>query len=120
MSDAAPLPIAWRDIPGKGRGVVALQDFAAGAEIERSPVLLMPKSQIDDTLLDEYVFDWSEDEYAVALGLLMVYNHSDAPNAKLAYDYAAATAFMTALRPIKRSEEITWDYGIPLWFDAAI
>lgn len=114
-----PALAAWREVPGKGRGVVALRDLAAGDIIERSPVLIVPNTVADDTLLDEYVFWWTPTECAVALGLMMVYNHSDDPNAKMDCQYDDRTVTMTALRSIRAGEEICWNYGIELWFDAA-
>lgn len=111
--------IRWHDIPGKGRGVTASEHIPAGTLVEHAPVLVMPKAQLEETLLDEYCLWWSDDhggEYAVGLGLLMIYNHSDNPNIAIKYDYEDKSVRVVALRDIKAGEELCWDYKIPLWF----
>jgi SET domain-containing protein len=44
-------------------------------------------------------------------------NHSDTPNASFTRDFDALTMTFTALRDIEVGEEITIDYGIPLWWE---
>lgn len=60
--------------PGRGRGVFASQDLPAGELIEDAPVLLLTKEQwedgkMDDTILGEYGFCWSNGGMAIALGM---------------------------------------------------
>jgi SET domain-containing protein len=44
-------------------------------------------------------------------------NHSAEPNAKFVRNIEALTMTFTALRDITAGEEITIDYGIPIWWD---
>ena len=115
-----------KKIPGKGRGVFANGPILKGMIIERVPVILFPVQEIyTDTIstkLADYVFNWGNDEVAIALGYGSLYNHSYQPNAT----YAAKgrrTQVYSALRDIESDEEITVNYnGSPknqeeLWFD---
>ena len=43
-------------------------------------------------------------------------NHSDTPNARFTRNVKALSMTFTALRDIKAGEEITIDYGIPVWW----
>lgn len=98
-----------------GRGVFATKDFAAGETIEVAPVLVLtPEERIKytDTLLDWYIFPWQNDDDAcVPLGYGMVYNHSNTPNADYDQNYTDRTMIYTALKSIKKGEEITINYG---------
>src|SRR3954470_24166984 len=79
--------VTCRVVPGKGRGVIALEDCDAGVEVERAPVIPVPENELPDfehnTVFDQYLLYWSEEpgqELAMGCGLLMIYNHSSAPN----------------------------------------
>jgi SET domain-containing protein len=119
--------VDWASIPGKGRGVVALVACAAGTEVERSPVIIVPASHLLEkdegiTVLEEYLLYWSEEEgreLAMGEGLLMIYNHSDNPNIEFETGPEPDTMSVIALRDIAAGEELTYDYGVALWFDAA-
>ena len=113
---------------GKGRGVFAKRPIRKGMIIEQVPVVIFPVQEIyTDTIsttLADYVFNWSNDEVAIALGYGSLYNHSYQPNAA----YAAKgrrTQVYSALRNIRADEEITVNYNgcsksrAELWFDAA-
>src|SRR3712207_3630901 len=90
-TDRLPLRIA--SMGGKGRGVVAERDIAAGALVERAPVLIIPEADragADRTNLGNYIFMWehdtvAEDLYAqsgraaVVLGFASLINHSGSP-----------------------------------------
>lgn len=115
----------WRSFGAKGRGVVALRACAAGTELERSPVIIVPADDLLDvehrmTVLDEYLLYWSEDtgrELAMGEGLLMIYNHSGHPNVEFETGPEPDTMSVIALRDIAAGEELTYDYGIALWFE---
>src|SRR5687767_889523 len=84
---ATSMSIAIRQIPGKGRGVVAERQFGAGDTIERPPVLVISADEapiIRDTRLAHYYFEWGDDckQAAIALGYGSLYNHSYTPNAR--------------------------------------
>jgi SET domain-containing protein len=112
----------------RGRGVFARRSIRKGELIERSPVIVIPREQwttIEQTILSNYVFDWgeSEEDAAVALGCVSIYNHSYAPNAELTECLDDAIIEVSALRDIGEGEEILVNYnGSPddhdeLWFD---
>ncbi len=116
-----------KKIGGKGRGVFAKRPIEKGMVIERVPVVIFPVQEIyTDTIsttLADYVFNWGNDEVAIALGYGSLYNHSYQPNAT----YAAKgrrTQVYSALRDIAADEEITVNYNgcaksqAKLWFDA--
>ena len=120
--------VAWRSIPGKGRGVVARIDCAAGTELERSPVIIVPADDLldhehRDTVPDHYLLYWGDEprqELAMGCGLLMIYNHSSRPNVEFRDGPEPETMSVVALRKIAAGEELMYDYGVPLWFaDAA-
>ncbi len=98
----------------KGRGVFARQSIGKGTVIERAPVILVPTKEVFDTSaepkLADYVFDWGKDTVAVVLGYGSLYNHSYQPNAEY-YDSGRLTQVFTALRDIRKGEEITVNYN---------
>lgn len=122
-----PYAIAVKDVKGKGRGVFALRDFKKGEMIEICPVLVIPgrhSELILSTKLDHYAFDWDgDDDLALLLGYGMIYNHSYSPNAKILHDIGKRHSEITAIKPVKKGEEILVNYNgtpkdkSPLWFD---
>ena len=125
MSEPIDVPrhdaLRLADIDGKGRGVVAIEPILSGALIEIAPVLpLTTESQpLPGQILFDYPFLWDDPPYieAIALGLISMINHSDEPNAQFETDIANKIIRLTASRDIAAGEEVTFDYGIPLWFD---
>lgn len=131
MTDATPDTsrppqlVEWRPIPGKGRGVVALRGCKSGTEMERSPVIIVPAADLLEranglTVLDEYLLYWSDEpgrELAMGCGLLMIYNNNSTdPNVEFETGPEPDTMSVIALRDIEEGEELTYDYGVPLWF----
>ena len=49
-------------------------------------------------------------------GLLMFYNHSSDPNVEFKDGPETETMSVVAIREIEAGEELTYDYGVPLWF----
>lgn len=122
----APIYYAPSDVHGKG--VFAGGPIPEGGVIEVCPVLLFPKAQlaaIRQTLLDDYYFDWGDDDswYALALGYGSLYNHAYEPNADYEMDFENETIDFYALRDIEPGEEIFVNYnGAPgnrskVWFE---
>jgi hypothetical protein len=119
--------IIFRSIPGKGRGVIATEAIAAGELVERSPVLPIAMADSEAPVISDYAFAWGEDvpgfevgkECAIGLGYLGLYNHATPSNVRLERHYAENEMSIHALRDIAAGEELTIDYDIPLWFDAA-
>lgn len=116
-----------RRFAGKGRGVVARHRLPAGSVIDRSPVVVLPASQVpavEQTLLDEYVFLWGEDrsQVAVVLGPISLLSHDFRPNAVYERHPEAEEVWLRALRDIEAGEEVTINYGgdpasrTPVWF----
>lgn len=123
------VPCDWIEVrrdaaKGRGaRGVYARRDIPAGSIIERSPVILIPKSQVfggetwaakNAARISWYVFEWhvpTKREYvALALGYGSIYNHSFSPCAM--YRCAAPDVMeYLALREIRAGEEITINYN---------
>jgi SET domain-containing protein len=108
---------------GRGaRGVFARRAIADGEVFERSPVLLVPKTQVfGDTKhaqnaarISWYVFAWkvpTKREYvALALGYGSIYNHSFSPNALYRCVAPDAIEFV-AIAPIEPGDEITINYN---------
>lgn len=126
MTEPLDLPrhpgIRVADIANRGRGVVAIEPIGKGALIEASPVvrLLPDASPPKSSPLFDYVFAWDEPPFAeaVAFGVVSLVNHAAPANATLACDIAGQTLRLLAAADIEAGEEITIDYGIPLWFEA--
>jgi SET domain-containing protein len=110
-----------------GLGIFAKEDINAGELIEEAPVILLPEEEISDlakTKLLDYFFAWGEklEQAAIVLGYGSLYNHSYEPNAKFVENYDKNTITYSALKDIKKREEILINYnGDPkdkrkLWF----
>ncbi len=113
-----------RAVEQKGRGVFAQRALRKGEVFERSPVIVLPASQwdsIERTVLFNYCYEWDGD-YALALGLGSLFNHSYQPNAIYTRQLTDLVMEYTALRDIAADEEITVNYNgdpadqDPLWF----
>ncbi len=117
--------IAYRTIPGKGRGVIAVDAIASGETVERSPVLPISMETSERQGLSDYAFAWGEDvpgfaagkECAIGLGYLGLYNHARPSNVRLLRHYDENEMSIVALRDIAIGEELAIDYDIPLWFE---
>jgi SET domain-containing protein len=117
--------IAYTKIAGKGRGVVATKPIASGEVLERSPVIPIALADSECPGLTDYSLAWGEDvpgfevgkECAVGLGYLSLYNHSEAPNVTFDHHYDDNEISVLARRDIAAGEELTIDYGVPLWFE---
>ena len=108
--------IAARNIPGKGRGVVAQRHFEAGETIERPPVIVIPPEEVAllrQTKLGSYYYEWGADcrQGAIALGYGSLYNHSYDPNARFVFHDDQDCLEFIALRDIEPGEEITINYN---------
>jgi uncharacterized protein len=128
VDDPNSLKVYVLPTPEKGRGVFARRRIRRKELIERSPVIVVPSRQwptIARTVLANYVFDWGEkqEDAAMALGYVSIYNHSYRPNAELTECVDDRVIEVSALRDIEPGEEIFVNYnGEPgdrdeLWFD---
>jgi len=111
----------------RGRGMFARRKFLKGELIERAPVIALNEKQwpfAQKTILSDYAFDWGEhdEQAAIALGYVSIYNHSYSPNAQLEELLDELMMEVVAIRDIEPDEEITINYNgdpakqDPLWF----
>lgn len=99
-----------RRIPGKGRGVFAREAISKGTVIEIVPLLVVKQEDILCSTLMDYVYCWTENTVALALGYGSLYNHSYKPNARYD-DLGQQRKSFTAIRDIAAGEEITINYN---------
>ena len=108
-----------------GRGVFAAENIKKGEVIEVAPILILEFTDFIDTkwnLLFEYFF-WMDDFVALSLGYGSLYNHSINPNIEYRISKKEKTISFTAVRDIKKDEEILFNYKgssnpkTPLWFE---
>ncbi len=114
-----------RETKNIGRGVFASSDIKKGEVIEVAPILVLQFEDFVDTrwnLLFEYYF-WMDDEVILALGYGSLYNHSKENNASYEIDLKTKSIKFTAIKDIKKGDEIFFDYKgenktkTPLWFE---
>jgi SET domain-containing protein len=125
--DSPAASVEVRRHPLKGRGLYAARPIARGELIEAAPVVAFAAADcalLDRTILGHYYFHWDGDpdnggSGALALGLLTLCNHSPRPRARVHRNHGDQTLELVALETIAAGEEVTIDYGCPLWFDAA-
>jgi SET domain-containing protein len=97
-----------------GRGVYAKTRIRRGAIIERSPLVILPKNEVDETELVDYCFDWARNKVALALGTGSLFNHSFDPNAEWEEDKKKMQMVFQATQTIQQGEQIFINYGYPL------
>jgi SET domain-containing protein len=104
-------------IRGKGRGLRAARNLAAGEILCADPVVVLPEKDPANRRggrLRHYVFDWPDPAapgVAVALGPSSLANHSDRPNAEFRPDIGNGVVVLRARRAIPAGREITVSYG---------
>ncbi|OGE31569.1 hypothetical protein A3C59_02655 [Candidatus Daviesbacteria bacterium RIFCSPHIGHO2_02_FULL_36_13] len=122
---ASKVYLSSSKIPNSGRGVFAKENIKKGEIIEVAPILVLIYKDIVDTkwnLLFEYYF-WMDDFIVLALGYGSLYNHSKNPNCKYKINREKKTITFTAIKDIKKDEEIVFNYKgttnpkTPLWFE---
>lgn len=103
-----------------GNGVFANKDFSKEEVLEVSPILAIPMNDVHGNILKDYVFNYGDGLYGVALGYGAVYNHQDIPN--VSYSYSDNKKFMVykANRDIKKGEELFVSYGQNWWMSRDI
>ncbi|MEX2683007.1 MAG: SET domain-containing protein [Candidatus Sigynarchaeota archaeon] len=115
----------------KGRGAFATRDIKAGEILDVAHVVIITAKEfeyIEKTVLNNYTFDWGDPDdpsvktLAIAMSPCEFCNHSYAPNACYKNDYVHKAIIFTAIKDIKKGEEITVNYNgkpddmSPLWF----
>ena len=113
----------------RGRGVFTLEALGADTVIETSPVIVLSAAQrslADKTILHDYIFTWGaqEDEAAVGLGYISLYNHASPSNCEYIMNFEQQTISIITMRAIEAGEELTINYSTTwnefksVWFDA--
>ncbi len=98
----------------KGWGVFTAESLHAGAVDEISPVIIMTAEEkvlLDQTSLYNYLFDWSDAQCCMAMGLVPIYNHAQPSNCEYFQDYAEGTIMIKTVRAINAGEELTINYN---------
>lgn len=107
--------IEFRKTKNKGLGVYALKNFKKGDLIEKAPILLLDTKQrahCEKTPLSHYMYPWrSTRTGAIAFGYGSLYNHSFEPNADWKQNFKEQVMTYTAIRDIKKGEEILVNYN---------
>jgi SET domain-containing protein len=122
--------IEIRQTQNMGKGVFALEYLPEGLLLELSPVIVMSQRErvlLDQTLLHDYIFIWGEqeDQCAMALGYVPLYNHAPVSNCEYVMDFEKATISIITVRPIAKGEELfvnyngDWNDERPVWFEKA-
>ena len=112
--------IGQSDIVNAGRGVFASVDIKKGDVIEICPILILwskDNEHVMETLLQNYVYEYTAGTTMMALGYGSLYNHRNAPNAK--YELVEhegmpeqnSELYITAIKSIAKNEEICISYG---------
>lgn len=112
----------------KGRAVFTNDALETGTLLETAPVIVMTGEErklIDQTRLHDYIFVWGDDndQCALALGWISVYNHSYQSNAEYYMDFETEQMFVKTVWPIAAGEEVTinyngtWNDETKVWFD---
>jgi uncharacterized protein len=96
---------------GDGNGVYAIDDIADNELIEECYVIETPFTDVQGTVLIDYMFKVNNDLYVLALGAGSNYNHRNQPNARWEYDQDKKLLKIFATRPIQCGEEIYISYG---------
>jgi len=117
---------------GKGKGAFAKIDIKRKTVIDVANVILIPNKdykKIRKTVLYDYCYIWEDPKHkpdfdnAITLSISQFINHSFKPNAKYLYDYETKTIEYSAIRDIKKGEELTVNYNglvndnSPIWFE---
>ncbi|HME55184.1 MAG TPA: SET domain-containing protein-lysine N-methyltransferase [Candidatus Lokiarchaeia archaeon] len=115
----------------KGRGLVATRFIKARTIIDVAHALILSEDDyyiIQDTKLYGYIFEWentkdNQRQYAIALSVSELINHSYNPNTKYKLNYTNQTITFVTIKDIHPGEEITMNYHghptkvAPVWFE---
>ena len=123
------LPILYiMETAHRGRGVFTTEAIPAGTIIEIAPVIVLnqaDRKMVDTTLLHDYIFEWGigEQEAALALGYVSMYNHHVDANCTYDMDFENKTIQIQTKRAIAVDEELCINYNgdvvtdKPVWFE---
>ena len=102
-------------IPNSGRGVFAEKDFKRGEVIEVCPLLTDYKKNFANSKIKDYTFKskFKPDQEVIVFGMCSMYNHSD--NFNVGHNQDPENMIFTAVRDIKKGEELYVNYGENYW-----
>ena len=102
-------------ISGGGRGVFAEKDFKKGEVIEVCPLITDYKKNFENSKIKDYTFKskFKPDQEVIVFGMCSMYNHSD--NFNVAHNQDPENMIYTAIRDIKKGEELYVNYGGDYW-----
>ena len=104
-----------KETKSAGRGTFAAEDIPKGAEWIVECILLPRRDIPNDSVLSTYVFDGRHKYYLLAIGLGTLVNcDRKSPNLKCRATDDNKLVF-TAVRDIKKGEEMTLDYGYDVY-----
>ena len=98
-----------KKIPNKGRGIFTSKVIHKGEIIEKCELLIIRGNDVPASL-EPYVFQYTRNKVAIALGNGSLYNHSEKPNCEFFFK-SKEKLYFRAIRKIKRGEELTINYG---------
>lgn len=97
-----------------GLGAYAAVDIMKDEVIEKGVMMRMVNTDGNE---NPHLFTWSDDRkvWAAGSGFLPFYNHSNTPNIKKHGDLTNDRMIVTALRDIKKGEELVGTYYSRQW-----
>ncbi|MCX6784171.1 MAG: SET domain-containing protein-lysine N-methyltransferase [candidate division WWE3 bacterium] len=116
-----PVYVGWSETL-KCRGMFASSDIKKGEVIEKCPLILIKyederkklESRPSGNIIDNYYYDWDDNNWCLPLGYAMLYNHSYQPNAEYVFDYTNELLVYVAVTDIAKESEILVNYnGFP-------
>lgn len=108
-------PIECRDSPIHGRGIFAIRDIKKGDIVETFPVILFDRTDINEkSVIRDYDIIYRGSKNAIMFGYGSIYNHMDDNNSEWYY-INERTMQITAIKDIKKDEEIFVSYGPNYW-----
>ena len=93
-----------------GRGVFAKETIESGELIETCELILLDPEEVHKTL-EGYVYQFSQNKVAVALGNGSLLNHADKANSEFYFNYQKRLPYIKARRDTDPGKEITTNYG---------
>ena len=94
-----------------GRGVFADKDYQPGETVEVCEVIFLPASETGEgTILYAYVYHYTDEVMAIALGNSSLYNHSLDSNVSFYFDHRTKQITFTAKQHISQGDELLISY----------
>ena len=101
----------------------AARDISAGTLVSVAHCIPFPTDALKGTPIEHHSFDYEQDNQdCIVLGVQQFINHADAPNCSCEWevvDGGQRVHKVYTVRDIKAGEELSIDYGVPLWFKPA-